>query len=185
MTKNILIVDIETSGFMPLGKILEIGAVSLNVETGEICQVFDSLCKPEGITVGEVMHSWIVENGYIDPAELKTSRPLKQVCAEFQATIDAGKWIGCTAYNRQFDFGFLEREGLRLPTPLPCPMLLATDVCKLPAVGGRRGYKWPKVEEAWATLIGTEYVEKHRGCDDAMHEAQIVWKLIEMGVYKF
>ena len=48
------------------GKIVD--AASPDVETGEICAVFDSLCKPEGITVGEVMHSWIVENGYIDPA---------------------------------------------------------------------------------------------------------------------
>lgn len=185
MSRNILIVDIETTGFMPLGKIVEIGAVSLDIDTGEIAPVFDSLCKPEGITVGEVRTAWIIENGYIDMVELKAARPLKQICAEFQSVIDNGDWIGCTAFNRQFDFSFLEREGIKLPKPLDCPMLLATDICKLPSRNGKPGYKWPKVEEAWAHLIGTEYVEKHRGCDDAIHEAQIVWKLIEMGIFKF
>jgi DNA polymerase-3 subunit epsilon len=184
-SKKIMVVDIETTGFMPDGKIVEIGAASLDVETGLIEPVFDSLCKPEGITVGEVMHSWIIENGYIDPAELKTARPLKEVCAEFQRVMDSGEWIGATAYNRAFDFPFLEREGIVLPAKLPCPMLLSTNVCKLPSKNGKSGYKWPKVEEAWAHLVGTEYVELHRGCDDAMHEAQIVWELIKIGVYKF
>ena len=185
MKGKMLIIDVETSGFMPSGKIVEIGAVSLDVETGEISSVFDSLAKPEGITVGEVMNSWIVQNGYIDPAELKTARPLRVVCSEFQSAIDQGEWIGATAFNRAFDFPFLEREGVVLPRALPCPMLLATDVCRLPSRNGKAGYKWPKVEEAWAHLVGTEYVELHRGCDDAIHEARIVWELIKLGVYKF
>lgn len=183
-SKSILIIDIETTAFMPLGKIVEIGAVALDVETGEICAVFDSLCKPEGLTVGEVRKSWIIENGYIDFDELRMARPIKEVLAEFQKTIDSREWIGATAYNRQFDFPFLAMNGITLPKSLDCPMIVATNVCKLPSVNGRPGYKWPKVEEAWKVLIGTEYTERHRGCDDAMHEAQIVWKLIELGHFK-
>ena len=185
MSGKILIIDIETTGFMPEGKIVEIGAVSLDVETGDITEVFSELCKPEGITVGEVMGSWIIQNGYINPSELKLARPLKSVCADFQAAIDGQEWVGATAFNRAFDFPFLEREGIRLPEKLGCPMLLSTDVCKLPSKNGKAGYKWPKVEEAWSFLVGTPYTELHRGCDDAKHEAVIVWKLIGMGVFKY
>ena len=103
---------------------------------------------------------------------------------EFQEIIDGQQWVGATAYNRQFDFPFLELNGIKLPKALDCPMIVATNVCKLPSVNGRSGYKWPKVEEAWKILIGTDYTELHRGFDDAKHEAMIVWKLIELGYFK-
>jgi len=55
-------------------------------------------------------------------------------------------------------------------------MLFATKVCKIPGFYG--SWKWPKVQEAWDFLFGkTNYIEKHRGADDALHEAQIVYKL--------
>ena len=40
---------------------------------------------------------------------------------------------GVTAYNRDFDFGFLESRGILFPAKLPCSMKLATPLCKVPA----------------------------------------------------
>ena len=61
-------------------------------------------------------------------------------------------------------------------------MKLATNVVKL---RGRRGYKWPKVQEAWDFFFGkTNYVELHRGADDAKHEAMIVHELYKRGIFK-
>ena len=89
---------------------------------------------------------------------------------------------GATAFNNQFDFGFMESRGFKFPKKLPCPMKISTNICKIP---GPYGYKWPKVQEAFDHFFGkTDYVEQHRGADDAFHEADIVFKLIQMGKFK-
>ena len=61
-------------------------------------------------------------------------------------------------------------------------MKLSTDICKIPS---SRGYKWPKVQEAWEHFFGdTGYIETHRGADDAFHDADIVMELYKLGVFK-
>ena len=63
-------------------------------------------------------------------------------------------------------------------------MILSTNICKIPSPKGK-GYKWPKVQEAYDFLFGeTAYVEEHRGADDAYHEADIVYELYLRGVFK-
>ena len=62
-------------------------------------------------------------------------------------------------------------------------MLLSTDICKIPGRYGKN--KWPSVEEAFAFFFpDEEYSEKHRGLDDAKHEAKIVYRLYQDGVFK-
>lgn len=62
-------------------------------------------------------------------------------------------------------------------------MLLSTDVVKMPSPRG--GYKWPKVQQAYDFFFpDNEYTEQHRGADDAFYEADIVYKLYEMGKFK-
>ena len=88
-----------------------------------------------------------------------------------------------TAYNKKFDFDFLRDRGLVI-RDLPCPMILATDICKIPHANGY-GNKWPKVQEAWDFFFpDTGYIEKHRGANDAEHEALIVHELHKLGVFK-
>ena len=63
-------------------------------------------------------------------------------------------------------------------------MILSTNICKLPNKNGYSGYKWPSVEEAFQYFFPyTGYIEKHRGADDAEHEAMIVYELYKMGVF--
>lgn len=63
-------------------------------------------------------------------------------------------------------------------------MKLSTDICKIPHPNGH-GLKWPKVEEAHLHFFGdVGYVEKHRGADDAYYEAEIVYCLYKIGVFK-
>lgn len=92
--------------------------------------------------------------------------------------------LGATAFNNDFDFGFLESRGFIFPKKLACPMKLSTDICKIPHTSGI-GFKWPKVQEAWDFFFGnTGYIETHRGADDAFHEASIVYELYKMDVFK-
>lgn len=180
--KKILIIDIETTGFMPKGRIVEVGIVELNLDTGEKKILFDQVCHESGITEEEVAKSWIVEHSDLTVEAVRKSRNLVRLKPTIQLIIDSYP-IGATAYNNKFDFGYLKNRGFNFPKELPCPMILSTNICKCP--GKRGGYKWPSVQEAWDFFFpNTKYIETHRGADDAFHEASIVKELYDRGVFK-
>lgn len=181
--EKILILDIETTGFLQQGgKIVEIGIVELDLSSGERKIIYDKVCHETGITLQEVENSWIVKNSDLTVEAIRTSKNLERLKPEIQAILNQYE-SGATAFNNSFDFGFLEDRGFVFPKKLPCPMKLSTDICKLPSPRG--GYKWPKVEEAHLHFFGdVGYVEQHRGADDAFFEAEIVFKLYQLGVFK-
>jgi len=178
---KILIIDIETTGFLNSGgKIVEIGIIELNLKNGERITLFNEITHENGITRDEVENSWIINNSDITVEEIRLSKNLRILLPTIQAIINNYTY-GATAYNRPFDFDFLESRGIKFPKKLPCPMLLSTNICKIP-VKRKKGYKWPKVEEVYDFFFpNNTYVEKHRGADDALHEAEIVYELYKMG----
>lgn len=180
--QKILIIDIETTGFSRTsGKIVEIGIVELDLATGEKQILFDQVCQEEGTTTEEIETSWIVQNSTLTAEEILEAKFLHDLSPEIQKIFNQYEH-GATAFNNAFDFGFLESRGFVFPKKLPCPMLLSTNVCKIQSP---RGFKWPKVEEAFKHFFGdTGYIEKHRGADDAFHEADIVYELFKMGVFQ-
>ena len=182
--KKILILDIETTGFLQQGgKIVEIGIVELDLSSGQRKIIYDKVCHETGITLKEVEDSWIVKNSDLTVEAIRTSKNLERLKPEIQAILNQYEQ-GATAFNNSFDFGFLENRGFVFPKKLACPMKLSTDICKIIHPNGY-GLKWPKVEEAHKHFFGdVGYVEKHRGADDAYFEAEIVYKLYELGVFK-
>lgn len=171
---KILVVDIETTGFFPDGKIVEVGMVELCLDTGERKIVFNEVINP-GVPREELEKCWIVTRGSITPDEILNGKRFEDVKEDIQKIVDQYE-DGATAFNRAFDFPFLEASEITFVKKLPCPMLKSTPICKLP--GKRGGYKWPKVEEAHAHFFPDAcYKEIHRGADDAMHEAEIVYAL--------
>lgn len=181
---KILILDIETTGFLQKGgKIVEIGLVELCLETGSKKIVFDEVCHEKGITLDEVSKSWIVENSTLTVEQIRNSPSLDNLRPIVQELLD--KYTdGATAFNNDFDFGFFEDRGFTFPKKLACPMKLSTDICKIPSQR-EMGYKWPKVQEAYDFFFGkTDYIETHRGADDAFHEADIVLELYKRGIFK-
>lgn len=184
MKKEILIVDIETTGLSPRsGFIVEVGIVALDLETGECKVVFDSVCREEGMTIKD-REAWIFLNTDLSVDEVRDAQDFTKIRPDIQTIIDAYP-LGVTAYNRAFDFSFLESRGVRINAKLPCPMELSAPVVGLPSAHPSHGkYKWPKVEEAWAYFFPHEnYVELHRGADDAKHEALIVYELYKRNLY--
>lgn len=167
-------IDIETTGFLPSGKIVEVGIVELCLCCGSSKIIYDKVFNPE-IETELLEKSWIVTQGYMSVSEILKGAKLQESLHEIQSVIDQYA-EGATAYNRNFDISFLTSVGVKFGKLLPCPMLRSTDICKLP--GKRGGYKWPKVEEAYKHFFHSEdYVELHRGADDAIHEAKIVYEL--------
>lgn len=180
--EKILIVDIETTGFLQAGgKIVEIGIVELDLSNGNKQIIFDKVTHEKGITRAEVEKSWIVKNSSLTVEDVRTSKCLDILKPEIQEILHSYKF-GCTAFNNAFDFGFMEHRGFVFPKKLDCPMKLSTNICQIP---GMRGFKWPKVPEAYEFFFGkTGYIESHRGADDAFHEADIVYELFKREVFK-
>jgi DNA polymerase III epsilon subunit-like protein len=183
--KEILIADIETTGFLNQGgSIVEVGIVSLDLDSGQVKTVFDSVCREPILTAKHRNEpfGWIFKNSSLTVEEVKAAPAMEKLFSQIQDILNSYP-LGVTAYNKKFDFSFLKDRGFKIRKELPCPMLLATDVCKIP--GKRGGYKWPKVEEAWKHFFpSVPYIEQHRGADDAKHEAAIVYELYKMGVFK-
>lgn len=182
MQNKILIIDLETTGFNPAdAEIVEIGIVSLDLETGEKEILFDKIIKPEKLSNEKIKDSWIVRNGYMKAEEIINSNPISYYVDEVQTIFDSYK-NGLTAYNNKFDFGFLDFKKFKYKK-LDCPMLISINVCRIPGRYG--GYKWPSVQEAYDFFFpDSNYTEKHRGADDAFHEADIVYELYKMGLFK-
>lgn len=184
---KILIVDIETTGFLNQGgSIVEIGAVELDLSNGNIKEVFNSLCRESILTRehGNEPFGWIFKNSNLTLEEVRFAPKFEEVKESFQKLVNQYE-SGCTAFNNKFDFDFLEDRGVNFPVKLDCPMLLSTPICELPNKKGWTGFKWPKVEEAFKHFFPeSDYVELHRGADDAKHEAMIVYELYKIGVFK-
>lgn len=182
--EKILVLDIETTDFLQKGgKIVEIGIVELDLSNGEKQIIFNRVTHEKGITRDEVEKAWIIKNSTLTVEEIRTSRALHRLKDEIQEIIYSYK-AGATAFNNAFDFGFLEDRGFVFPKKLGCPMKLSTNLCQLPKQWGG-GYKWPNVEEAYEFFFGeTDFVEAHRGADDAWHEADIVYELYKRGIFK-
>lgn len=183
MENKILIIDIETTGFLNRGgKIVEIGIVELDLTNGVSKIIFNEMCHEKGITKKEVEDSWIIKNSDMTIEDVRTSKRLDKLKPKIQKIFNDYK-VGATAFNNTFDFGFLEDRGFVFPKKLGCPMKISTNICKIP--NSRGGFKWPKVQEAYDFFFGqTDYVEKHRGADDALHEAEIVYHLYTTGDFK-
>lgn len=183
---KILVLDIETTGFLNQGgSIIEIGIAELCLDTGASNIIFDSLLRENILSAKhrEEPMGWIFRNSNLTPEEVRNAPAAHGVLTQVQHILHQYP-LGCTAYNKNFDFDFLRDRGLQI-NELPCPMQLATNICKLPNKRGYKNYKWPSVEEAWRYFFpNTPYTELHRGADDAKHEALIVYELYKLGVFK-
>jgi DNA polymerase-3 subunit epsilon len=178
------VIDIETTGFLNKGGfIVEVGIVSLDIQSGDIKVVFDSVCKEDGMTAKD-REAWIFSNSDLTVDEVRNAPNFKEIMPDIQLTIDGFKHV--TAFNKSFDFDFLRDRGVNIEREISCPMKILTPVMKLQKTGKAAfygGYKWPNVEEAWKYFFpDDDYNELHRGADDAVHEAMIIHKIIKEGI---
>jgi DNA polymerase-3 subunit epsilon len=184
--KEIVIVDIETSGFQNQGGlIVEVGIVSLNVNTGLISNEFNEIVKENGFGEKHTKdpYGWIFKNSDLQYTDVLKAIELIEIIPKIQEVFDKYP-CGATAFNKQFDFGFLKSRGLRI-RELPCIMLSAAPVVDLPPNPGYRNPKWPKVQEAWDFFFPrSDYIEAHRALDDARHEALIAYELYKLGKFR-
>ena len=184
--KEIVVVDIETSGFQPQGGlIVEVGIVALNLQTGGITNEFNEIVQEKDFGEKHMRdpYGWIFKNSDLQYDDVLEAIELIAIIPKIQTIFDKYP-CGATAFNKQFDFGFLKSRGLRI-RELPCIMLSASPVVGLPPNLGYRDPKWPKVQEAWDYFFpGSAYIEAHRALDDARHEALIAYELFKLGRFR-
>lgn len=181
---EILIIDIETTGWLKSGgKIVEVGIVALDLNTGARDILFDEVVHERPILKTEVEKSWIIKNSTLTVADIQNSKRLQLHQPTIQSILNRPN-AGCTAFNNVFDFDYMEDRGFVFPRKLACPMKLLTPIMKLSKKKGS-GYKWPSVEEAYKYFFpNSNYVELHRGADDAVHEAAIVHEMYKRNIFR-
>ena len=177
MTK-IAVIDIETTHKYPnLGLIVEIGIVELDIESGKITVLFDEIVKEPRF--GEKHRdAWIFNNSDLKFNDVAKAPTLDSHISVIQEFLNKYR---ITAFNKSFDLGFLRSRGFKVPREFPCIMETMTPICKIPLPWDdpTKDYKWPTAQEAWDFLFpNSDYVEKHRATDDAIHEAKILYEII-------
>lgn len=115
-------------------------------------------------------------------------KPVDAVAAEFVRDLEACKVT--VAHNNSFDMQimncFLYRAGYA-PTIFEsrtniCTMKPLTNLLKIPSPNGR-GYKWPKLDEAYRALINRQgFVGAHDALTDVRACQEIFWFMLDKGV---
>lgn len=174
---EVIVIDIETTGFLESGgQIVEIGIVLLNIKTGTITELFNQTICPSKIFKKS---AWIFHNSDLEVSDVLNAELLEVYKEEIQSLLNK---YHVTAFNKVFDLGFLRKEGFKIPSELPCIMKALTPIMKIPH--SYYGVKYPSVEEAWQFLFpDIPYSEGHRACDDASHEAKILYEMIKKKYY--
>jgi len=84
MRKEIIVLDIETTGLKPQEDlILELGMVKLNLETGKISELFDQVFKDPRLTAKH-REAWIFQNGFMELEEVRNALPISEYMDEIQ-----------------------------------------------------------------------------------------------------
>ncbi len=177
---KIAVLDIETTGLKPdNGLIVEIGIVELDLKTGATKILFESIIKEAGFESSS-KNSWIFNNSDLNYEEVIHAPDLVELKEKVQEILNR---YHLTAYNKPFDFSFLESRGFLIKKQLPDIMEAAKNVCKIVKFNGE--YKNPNFQEAWEYFFPeSNYIEKHRAVDDALHEAIVLYEMYQKGNFK-
>ncbi len=180
--ETIAVVDIETTGFSHQKDcIVEIGVCELDLDSGKCIELFNKIVREPHFSQ-QYQNAWIFQNSDLRYEDVLEAKPLNDYRKELQRIFNE---YSATAYNIRFDFDFLINRGFVLKE-LPCPMVIATDILKISLPKSNKQYKWPNVQETWDFFFpNSDYVEKHRAYDDAVHEAQIVFELYKQKKWEY
>lgn len=176
---RIAVLDLETTGFVPSDCIVEIGVCEIDLETGQTTRLLDMPVREHQFQKSTHRHSWVFSHSTLKFWDVLNATPWKNAKKELEWIL---RHYPITAFNKAFDFAFLKQRDLVPLRELPCPMIRAAEVLKIPGPYGQ--YKWPTLEEAWEHYFpGLDYIEQHRAFDDALHEALLIRAMHVAGDY--
>jgi len=181
---KILVVDLETTSHDPMiddmynlenSLVSEIGIVRLDLETGKIKPVFDSICREDKTCS---MQSWIFSNSSLTYEDVLSAEHFRVYKDELQELFDQ---YYATSWWHEYDFSRLEHpsRGIRIQYKFWDPTIALRPYLQIPFPDGT-GYKSPKVEEAYSYFnLGRTLDHPHRALKDAEIEAQIIFSAVQ------
>lgn len=187
---QIHVVDLETTGLgghLSGDIVLEIGIVKLDTATGTAKIVYDTTIAYPKRELIKHKDAWIFSNSSLTFEEVENGKPVEVVVKDVRNLV-SGKSIAI--YNVAYDFEkFLKWPpfslGEVISKVLPCIMVSATEVCRIPSPFFN--YKWPTLEEAQKKLLpGLQIpstIKFHRAASDAYLSALVLMELIKLNRY--
>ena len=191
---KLVVIDIETTGGkINHDKITEIGIVELDINTGDIKILFNSLINEDGFEIKKYMDSYGLKNSGISPFKIDLLKnhsidDFKDILGQVFKSSKVASW----AINN-FDFLWLESRGFVIPRKLFDIQRFAKEIIRKKDKNASFN-----LENAWKFfresrkqgedrfgryLKEKDYIVSHRALDDAWHEAKILYLLIKK--YKF
>lgn len=193
----ILVIDTETQDLPDFKKrasdpsqphVLQFAAAILHPETFAIEAEQDLLVKPDGWEISQgafdrhgISHQYATENGFSEAAVTEVAVELiwkASLVVGHNITFD--KFMMRIAARR---FGFLSdaQDAAWKMIPTFCTMNATTNICQLP--GGRGGaFKWPKLSEAYKSIMGREMDGAHNALSDVRATVEILRFLHKRGL---
>ena len=158
--------DTETSGFKENG-LLQIAGVCVDSDINTI-QSFNFLVIPQGFE--EVEAGAAAIHGHTMDRCTSGGIPLAVAMSVLKRLLEKSKLAICHNYGYDSKVvakacatlgceDFLSRQNNL------CTMLALVDICQIPQVG-RRGFKWPKLQEAHKFCFGEEFEDAHDAMAD-------------------
>jgi DNA polymerase-3 subunit epsilon len=156
-------------------------------------EIFSLGCiiKPEGFEIPEKAASI---HGITTEMANHFGLPSKMVLGFF--LMCASQSHTCVAHNYKFDRTILNRELFLMTqkinqeySPLPdsksfCTMLAIMNVCRIPGTSKGRGFKWPKLEEAYRFLFNREMEGAHNAMCDVRATKEIFFEGVRQGHFE-
>ncbi len=147
-------------------RLLHLSWIILDEELKPI-EDYDCIIKPEGFTPSEdALNSHKIEKEQISNSE----NELKDVLMQFKTSVDAAEYV--FAHNLQYNEGVVGSEYYRKSIASPlisadkyCLMHEATYYCKLK---GKRGYKWPTLQEMHSIIFKQGYTPANNARADVI-----------------
>lgn len=187
---EIFLIDTETTGLegYPFDYVVDVGIVRVDFDSKEVSDVFSSIVGHDVRNWSEYTKSaWIFKNSDLSIEDVMLAPCVELIASQLRGILD-GKSV--TSYNTAFDFNKFLLHPPYLLDESVCkfardPMVAATNVCSIPGI---RGFKWPKLEEAYALIcpedpVGIRGKQDHRALSDARVAGHVVLGLYRMGAY--
>lgn len=157
---------------------------------GEPMNKREILIKPDG---------WVIptdkfwkDHGFSTEKSMAEGTPLIDALQEF--TVDLARSEYLVAHNMAFDYNVLGCEMLRSGVNGKrcvkiCTMDSTIEFCKIPFAGRKQypgakpmQYKFPKLEELYNKLFGTDFDNKHRAGGDVAAMRACFFELVKRGI---
>lgn len=148
----------------------------------KLVEDYDSIIKADGFEIDER----IAKSAHIDEEDIKTkSATLQEVLDEFDKSVSNVEYtISHNIASQQNILGAeyirLNRQPQHFKTEGICLMRESTYFCKIPNKRGA-GYKWPSMQELYATLFNQKYSPSGNARADVIAATRSFKKLMLLG----